>query len=109
MKLRNIIEKNKQKYNQERLTEYLHSYLAWLYHQNHQFHETLTNEELTNYFVDKIEHEECLTLYIKNNPLSIMAEIYEFIDSFKSDANMFIYSIDIKPKITGPYREMNRR
>ena len=101
-----IRDMKKAKNPEERLKEYLHSYLAWLYNQNHSFHETLTTEELSNYFISKIKHDEWFLAYLRKNPVGHISYIFEFIDAYKKDANLFHYSTKITPVLVGPYREV---
>lgn len=103
MRLRDSIQK---KTNEKQLKGYLHSFLKWLYVQNHHFIETLTNEEIANYFIQELNHEDWFQSYLSLNQLKAVSDIYEFIAEYKSEAIMLEYTIPIHPKRIGAYHEI---
>lgn len=103
MRLRDKIQK--QTYEHQ-LKSYLHSFLKWLYVQNHYFSETLTNEEIVNYFIQELNHESWFNSYLSHNSLKGVSDIYEFIANFKSEALMFEYTVPICPKRIGAYHKV---
>lgn len=100
MRLRDKIDS---KYREHQLKSYLHSFLKWLYVQNHHFHETLTNEEIFNYFIQELSHDAWFESYISYDTLKRVSSIYEFFAEFKTEALMFEYTIPINPKRIGAY------
>lgn len=91
------------KNHEKQLKSYLHSFLKWLYVQNHHFSETLTNEEIVNYFLQELCHDSWFESYLSHDSLKRVSDIYEFIAEFKSEALMFEYTIPINPKRIGAY------
>ena len=100
MKLRDKIN---QKQYEEKLRAFLHSYLKWLYIQNHHFAEVLTNEEIYNYLIKDVKHPDWFYKYMSSETLQKSANIYELLVDFKNDAIMFDYTVQIKPKKIGAY------
>lgn len=96
-------DKLNSKYHERQLKSYLHSFLKWLYVQNHHFSETLTNEEIFNYFIQELNHDSWFESYMAHDTLKRVSDIYEFFAEFKSEALMFEYTIPINPKRIGKY------
>lgn len=103
MRLRDKLQK--QTYEHQ-LKSYLHSFLKWLYIQNHHFSENLTNEEIVNYFIQELNHESWFHSYLSHYSLKGVSEIYEFFAELKSEALMFEYTVPICPKRIGAYHTM---
>lgn len=85
---------------------YLQSYLFWLKIQNNQFASNLTTEELANYFLGALELPLELEKYIERNPLQTLSKIYEYIDRYKNNTEMFSLNRKIIPKHKANYKEV---
>ena len=49
------------------LKQYVYSFLYWIYMQNPEYSEYLTPEDLTNYFLHKIDHDDlCYKLFVEH-------------------------------------------
>lgn len=87
------------------LANYIQTYLAWLKLQNSHFNETLTTEELTNYFFGSLNLPINIIHYMEDNPLQILSKVYEYIDRYKDKTEMFTINRKIQPKLEGNYKE----
>lgn len=86
------------------LKKYMQSYLKWLYFQNPSCHKNLTQEEIVNYFFNKIEHP----VWFKEPTFASMVEITEYFKQHLSpeQVELFDYYYTIKPKMASFYSEI---
>lgn len=89
------------------LSSYIQAYLAWLKLQNPRFNETLTTEELANYFFGGLNLPDDIVRYMEDNPLQILSKLYEYIDRYKDKTEMFTINREILPKLKGNYKEVS--
>lgn len=85
---------------------YLQSYLFWLKVQNNQFASNLTTEELTNYFLGALVLPIEIEKYMEENPLQTLSKVYEYIDRYKKNTEMFSLCREIIPKHKANYKEV---
>lgn len=82
------------------IKQFLQSYLRWLYDENPNFTTNLTNDEITNYFLNKIHLPVWLNEKLTSNQsFSTIAKIAEYLARYKNDAFLFKQDKENFPKI----------
>lgn len=79
------------------LKKYLQSYLVWLQYQNPRFSETLSNTELSNYFL-QLQHPRWFLHSLEQLPFETMLEIDHYISVYKQRTLLFNYTVKVIPK-----------
>lgn len=78
------------------LREYIQSYVGWLYAQNPDFAETLTHEEIVNYFLENVRHPIWFRLFLKVDPFNVIvrvdSEIRKYTNyAYELEGSYFVY------------------
>lgn len=80
------------------LKKYFQSYLAWMYLQNTEFVETLTDEEITNFFLHSLSHPLWFSLYLEKEPFTLIMEATQYFHKFKENSSLMKYELPITMK-----------
>lgn len=93
---RDVVDKSSYHINIKTYTKkYFQSYLAWLYEQNTEFAVYLHAEELTNFFVQEIQHPLWFQLFLQYEPLAMLAEINQYMERYKQEAHLMKQELPI--------------
>lgn len=80
------------------LKRYFQSYLSWMFQQNNQFFETLKIEEITNFFLQELEHPAWIELYLKRKPFYLITEANQYFLTYGDLAEVCPVSVPITLK-----------
>ena len=91
------------------LREYIQSFVVWLYTQNSDFAESLTHEEIINYFLEDLRHPLWFRLFLKVDPFNVIvrvdSEIRKYINhAYELEGSYFIY---INPSKSANYTSLD--
>ena len=78
------------------LREYIQSFMIWLYTQNPDFSNLLSQEEIVNYFLEDLRHPLWFRLFLKVDPFNVIvrvdSEIRKYIHhAYELEGSYFIY------------------
>lgn len=99
--IKNIDPQEARKIRRTCLKEYIQSYVNWLYAQNEDFSNTLTHEEIVNYFLNELRHPLWFRLFLKADSFNLIVrvdlEIRKYIaHPYELEGSYFIFINPIK-------------